>query len=151
MSTVIRRTTVVHMATLPEFGPLLQAYANESQNPVFGQQATPNIDYYAALEATGALRALGAWSDDMLVGVATVLTSPVPHHSKPVCVMESLFLHPDHRFGGLGIKLLRAAEVLAAETGDALFVTAPPGGALMRVIRRLGYSSAGATFVKALR
>lgn len=149
--TVIRRTTVVHMATLPEFWPLVQAYANESQNPVLGAVAVPNIKHYGALEDAGLLRSVGAWADGKLVGLANVLTSRMPHHDKSICVMESLFLHPDHRAGGLGLRLLRAAEALAAETGDALFVTAPPRGALMRVIRRLGYSSAGATFVKALR
>lgn len=149
--TDIRRTTVAHVATLPEFWPLIQDYANESQNPVLGKQVTANVEHYSALEGLGVLHALGAWRAGKLVGVATVLTSRVPHHDKTLCIMESLFVHPSCRAGGLGIRLIQAAEELAAELGDALFVTAPPGGALMRVIRRLGYSSAGATFVKPLR
>lgn len=96
--------------------------------------ADPNR--YAEMIGSGALTILGYFKEDVLVGFISCLVIPTPHYlGRSMVATESIFVHPDHRAGGAGIRLLREAEVFAAVCGAmGLIVAAPAGGKLSKVL-----------------
>lgn len=61
----------------------------------------------------GVLHPLGAFADGQLVGLCTVLVTPVLHFGgKSIATTETLFVAQAYRAGGLGMQLLRMAELV---------------------------------------
>ena len=110
-----------------------------------------SMEMYRQMEASGALQILGAFAPG-LVGLASILVYGLPHYNgRRVCAMESLYVFPSARKGGAGIKLLRAAEDLAASLGaSALMVSSPIGGRLGRVLPLAGYRETSRVFIRGL-
>lgn len=146
----IRPCTVAEIERSERFGELLALYGAESSMPEMGE-VRADFAAYRAMEGTGLLHAIGAFEDD-LVGLITVIVYRLPHYGgRCVCSTESFFVDPEHRNGGVGLKLLRAAEDLARSLGaSALMVSAPAGGRLAKVLPRTGYRDASHVFVRAL-
>lgn len=148
---VIRPCTVAEIEqseTLPE---LLAAYGRESSIHELGQSA-PCMQTYRQMAAAGVFHAIGAFSPE-LVGVATLIVYGLPHYAgRRIASMESIFVAPDARRFGTGLKLLRAAEQCAHELGAmALIVSAPVGGRLAELLPRTsGYRETNRVFTKGL-
>lgn len=135
----------------PMLPALLAAYAEESRIPEIG---TPEANFasYRAMEAAGSLRIVGAFAPG-LVGFAVLLVYGLPHYTgRMVGSLESFFVSPEDRRRGTGMKLLHAAEDLAAELGaTALLVGAPIGGRLDRVLEHtVGYRPTNRVFTRSL-
>lgn len=146
----IRLCTPREIFSAPNVSALWEEYARESAAPELGEH-DPQVDMYEAMWAAGALYALGAFDDEQLVGVIVLLVSSVPHFGKRIATTESFFVRRAARSRGLGLRLLRAAEVLAADQGaQAFYVSSPAGGALEQVLPRAGYRHANALFVRRL-
>lgn len=132
---IIRPCTVDEIERSESLPELLDAYAQESRIPELGE-VCPDMATYRDIEARGAMRAIGAFSPD-LVGLATLLIYGLPHYGgRRIASMESLFVLPSARKNGTGLRLLAAAKKLAHDLGaSALLVSAPVGGRLDKVLR----------------
>lgn len=147
--TVIPRT-VADMEREPNLAALFVEYAQESATPELGT-ADVQLAMYRNMEAAGALRLLGAYQGDTLVGFLVLIVSVVPHFGKCIASTESYFVTQWARGGGAGIKLLRAAEEVARESGAvALFVSSPSAGRLARVMPRMGYRETNRVYMRGL-
>lgn len=147
---IIRKCSVAEIEKAGALSELLLAYGKESSIPEFGG-ISANFHTYRQMEVGGALHVIGVFAPE-LVGLATLLLYALPHYGgRRICAMESFFVAPEARGGGTGIKLLRAAESLAADLGaKALMVSAPVGGRLASVLPRTGYRETNQVFLRAL-
>lgn len=148
----IRAITVDEVFDSPAFSALCDEYREEaSRNPnLLG--AMPDREGYAQLVQAGLLHPLGVFAGDELVGMCAVLVTPVLHFGgKFIASTETLFVAKAHRSGGAGLKLLRAAEKVAAGAGaGGVYVSAPTGGTLERVLPRVGYHETNSVFFREL-
>lgn len=144
----IKQCTVQELKSAPNFADLLASYAIESA--IHGMpKAQAKMDMYYALEAAGSISIFGAYVGELLVGFLIVLAPMLPHYGRTVATAESFFVDPDHRSSGAGLELLRRAEKHADEIGSpALLVSAPAGGALEKVLPRVGYEHSNTVFFK---
>lgn len=150
MEPVIRAITVDEAFDSPVFIALCDEYRGESlRNPdMLG--ALPDREGYERLIATGLLHPLGVFVGNELVGICAVLITPVLHFGgKLIASTETLFVAEAHRSGGAGIKLLRAAEEVAVNAGaSGLYVTAPTGGRLEKLLPHVGYVETNRVFFR---
>lgn len=150
MSLVIRKCTIDEIESSANFTGLLDEYAAESS---IGGLPHPcaKMQMYKDLETVGAITPVGAFIHNELVGFITVLSPVMPHYSVRVAVGESFFVAKEHRKSGAGLKLLRAAELYAKETGACgLLISTPFGGNLAQVMPHVGYAETNRVFFKAL-
>ncbi len=147
---MIRASTVAELEAAPAFPDLLAEYAAESAIEGLPPPSA-KMETYHHLERSGFLHVLAAWAGDTLAGFITVLAAPLPHYGRTVAVSESFFVAQEHRGTGAGLKLLRAAEALAAKLGSpGLLVSAPYAGDLFKVLPRVGYVETNRVFFKAV-
>lgn len=144
----VEPSTVAAITRSATFGALAKDYAAESQ--VKGlPAATSDMTAYAQLEAAGLLHAFAATVDGELVGFLALLIGPHPRYRVALATLETLFVSPEHRSSGAGLKLLAMAESKARELGaPGLLASAPVGGALAEVLPRRGYAETNRTFFK---
>lgn len=148
----------IHTATVEEYlqadnlDALYADYAAEGSIPGLGKP-NPQMDSYRQMEAAGLLHTLVAKNDQgTMVGFLSFLVSLLPHYGQVVATTESYFVDPGYRSGGLGIKLLKAAEARAQELGAVgMFVSAPAGGRLSKIMPRTGYAPSNEVFFKVLQ
>ena len=149
-STTIRKCTVEEIQNASNIDALMVEYASESQAP---ELPKPNVQWghYQALENLGVLGAFAAFVDDQIIGFISVVSNKLPHHGATLSIVESFFVAKQYRKLGPGIKLLDQAEQHAREVGSpCLIVTAPCGGALEKVMPRLGYRQSHSSFVRSV-
>lgn len=150
MNATIKKCTIADIESAPNLVALLEEYAAES---AIGGLPHPNVkkEMYKDLEKAGALQTIAAYSGDTLVGFITVLAPIMPHYSVRVAVGESFFVAKEWRKTGSGLKLLRAAEGYAKESGAyGLLISTPFGGNLAQVMPHVGYSETNRVFFKAI-
>ena len=131
---------------------LIAEYAQESSIPEIGE-IDPQPLMYAAMEQTGILQCIGAFEWNRLVGFANVLCSVLPHYGKKVATIESIFVARASRPGGIGLKLMEAAESHAKASGcTAILYSAPTAGSLERLLsaKRKHYKRTNAIFCRSL-
>ena len=130
----IRQTNAAELMACPNLQDLISEYAAESA--VKGlPQAQANFEMYKRLELVGALKFFGAFSGEALIGLITLLTTPLPHYVERVATIESFFVFKEFRETGAGLKLLAAAKAMAKEIGAVgLLVSAPIGGQLCQML-----------------
>lgn len=148
--TTIRKISYDEITAFPEFVQLAQDYANESK---IEEMPSHNLNHevYRNMERHGMYHCFGAFADDQLVGLVTVLITMVPHYSVLIASVESLYVDDAHRKGGTGLKLIKQAESCAKELGAInLFVSAPMGGRLIQVMPRIGYRECQRIFCRRL-
>lgn len=147
----VRRCSVAELEAAPNLGELLAEYAAESALPELGAPA-PQVAIYRKLEEAGVLRPVAAFEGDRLLGFISPLCSVLPHYGVVAATVESFFVPRALRKKGIGLELLAEAELVAQVAGArALFLSAPAGGSLARVLdRRGGYRLSNVVHVKAL-
>lgn len=146
----VRSCTLEEIERSPTLADLLSAYGKESALSELGK-SSPCMDTYRQMAASGVLHAIGAFAPE-LIGLATVLVFGLPHYGgKKIASMESIFVLPEFRRGGTGLKLLRAAEDCAKGNGAAaLMVSAPIGSRLEKVMSHSNYRATNCVFTKRL-
>lgn len=153
MESIIRPITVAEAFDSPVFAALCGEYQAESlRNPdMLG--ALPDRNGYTRMADAGLLHPLGVFVGGELVGLCAVLIAPVLHFGgKVIATTETLFVAEAHRAGGAGMELLHAAEGVATKAGAAgLYVTAPTGGRLERLLPRVGYHETNRVFFRGLQ
>ncbi len=147
---MIEAITIAALEAAPNIEALLEDY--RAEGAIDGLPApSPRWDTYRTLEANGLLHVFAAPCAEGLAGFIILLFAPHPHYREPLATSESFFVAKAHRMGGLGLKLLKAAEDRAAELGaPGLLVSAPLDGKLFEVLPRLGYAATNRTFFKPL-
>jgi GNAT superfamily N-acetyltransferase len=147
----IRRCTVAELEAAPNLAELLHEYAAESATVELGP-ANPNPETYRALEASGFFHPIAAFDGERVVGFILPIVCVVPHYGVLAATVESFFVPKAERKGGIGLKLLRAAEKLARDLGaKALMVSAPSYGRLSWTMTGLkSYRFSNAVFTRAL-
>ena len=82
----------------------------------------PDWDAYRTLEDKGALKIFTARQDGLLVGYLVVVCQTNLHYKDHVFASNVvIYLHPDHRKGLTGVKLIKFAEKCLREDGVSVF------------------------------
>ena len=127
----------------PALPHLLQGYAEECANPYLSKP-NPDSQTYLAIESSGILDVYSVVDDGSLVGFATVLRSIYPHYGLPMTTVESIYVSKEARAKGAGGGLLSLIEQQA--TGVGLFVSAPVGSQIERVLHGRRYIKTNSAF-----
>jgi len=132
------------------FEELIAEYAAESKADE-APQYDPDRELYVKIESLGVLQAIKATHNDEMVGFAVVVLSQAPHYRDIIATTESLFVEKKMRVTGAGLALIRAAEEVALHKGcNALFVSAPAGGQLEKLMPKLKYRESHKVFARVL-
>jgi GNAT superfamily N-acetyltransferase len=121
----------------------------------------PDWDRYRMLERVGVLRAVSLRTDAGLLGYNVFFVQPTLHYSTSTwAVNDILYLHPDHRKGLAGARLIRGAEPMLATLGvqkviyhtklDLYFGHGKARATLGTFLERLGYRHAENVYAKVL-
>lgn len=130
---------------------LLDEYAEECA--IVGMPK-PEADraMYEAMESSGAVLVIGAFSEDVLAGFVVLLVYRNPHYSQVIAVTESIFVASQYRKTGAGRRLISEAEAIAKERGAAgILVSAPADSRLAKVMPGIGYNQTNVAFFRGLR
>lgn len=148
MSVELRRITIADLFEAQGFDAVCAAYCAEANRNAALAGSAPDRARYDGLETAGMLAVIGAFQACKLVGLAIILITPVLHfEGKTIATTESIFMLPAYRNGGAGAELLQACKGVAKEAGCAgLYVSAPAGGALERVLPRSGFKQTNSVF-----
>lgn len=147
----IRQTTVNETMISPDFAVLAGEYAAESQMEGLPPPVA-DFSMYEVMEAQGVFKIFTSWDSGRLTGIITLLWARLPHFSASIAMSESFFVRKQDRKGGAGLYLLDKAEDHARELGSpVLFLTAPFGSILAKVLPRRGYRPSNIILVKDLQ
>ena len=104
---------------------------------------SPMWKEYAALEMDGKFHVFTARDDGALVGYAAFFVTQHLHYADLTTAMNDvLFLHPDHRQGMTGIRLLKYCESELKKLGaQKLCWHAKLETSLIPILQRLGYAT----------
>lgn len=150
MSAIVKKCSVAELESAANFPILAEAYAEESA--IRGMPArTKNMQFYAKLEATKLFHLFGAFVDDKLIGLITLLLPTIGHYEAMIGFSESFFVLKEYRKTGAGLKLLADAEEFCGLSGAwGHIVTAPFEGTLAEVLPHRGYEPMSLVFYKEL-
>lgn len=116
MTISIRRITCREAWENPAWPKIVKEYGEDVRYPDL--EPEPDYDLYLWLEIRGTLHIIGAFDDDRLVGVASYVTTNLPHFKgKKLASSESLWLDNDYRKRGIGRSLIQVAEQSAKADG----------------------------------
>lgn len=94
-----------------EVGPLLQLHYEELTLNKDVVKLDPDWKRYADLEHAGAFHVFTARDDEKLVGYsAFFLQSHIHYRGLMVAQNDVLYLHPEHRLGMTGVKLIKMSH-----------------------------------------
>ena len=137
---------------IAETRPLQATYWSEVAGPFHDFPPDVNWTTYLSLQAQGGVRLVCGRDDaGTLQAGAVLIIGPHPHYACIAASMPLLFVHPDFRKGGEGLRLLRRAEQVAEESGAQLIMT--HGGihnGVYRIFESRKYADFGRYFVKVL-
>jgi GNAT superfamily N-acetyltransferase len=147
---IIKRCTIAELAAAPNISDVLDEYERECGMPELGQRCR-GFAAYEQMEASGVIHPVGAFDGPELLGFVIPVVVPVPHYGVPIATLESFFVPSAARARGVGLRLLNFVQQVVAELGaKALFVSAPAGGPLSKVLPRRGFKHRNDVFVRTL-
>lgn len=143
--------TRIELARIAEHAASVQAlFAANWAETGFGFPLAPDIAQYQALQDAGALFALAAWRGGEIVGYSSAFVQP--HLFNPAvvcCASDALFVHPAHRAGTLGARLIVATEQEARRRGAVRMLWHTRAGTpLAQAMLRRGYQPADVVVMK---
>jgi GNAT superfamily N-acetyltransferase len=139
-------------SVLPELLPLHDLHWYETELHRHGLALKPNYQAMSAHDGAGNLlqftvRHLGA-----LVGNLRMFVLPSMHTDGRIAEEDTLFVHPDHRDGMLGLKLLRYAESCLRKIGvESIEANSKTLNNADVLLRRMGYTPVAIMFHKILK
>lgn len=135
-----------------EVDGLLQLHYQELTLNKDRVKLNPRWDHYAALEQVNAFLIFTARDSGKLIGYSAFFVNRHMHYGDLViCSNDVLFLHPDHRTGRTGIKLIRYCEEQAQarfKKNFSLTWHAKAGTTLAAILKRMGYTLQDLIFSK---
>lgn len=137
---------------IAEIQPLLEMHYDELTMHKEVVKLDPDWQRYAELEHAGKLHIYTARQDGVLIGYSFFFLQPHIHYrSLMVAMNDVLFLHPDHRNGMTGIRLIKTSEQGMKSLGAHKIVWhAKYSNDLQSILQRLGYAKEEAMLAKIL-
>ena len=132
--------------------PLLRQHWQEVARNKDLMVLSPSHEVYEAMDQAGVLFLLGMFAEGDLIGYSCNIVTPHLHYSGlTVCQNDVLYLDPDYRNGGAGIRLMTATEREARSRGARLVLWHAKDGSLMdKLLERRGYDVQDIVYSKAL-
>lgn len=124
-----------------EIEPLIRLHYEEIASFKDKIPLDPDFDRYRTLEAAGALVIITARRHGKLVGYSILFLMPHAHYKSTVFAMNDIvFLHPEERSGGTGVRLFKESERVVRERGAQLISWhIKPINDFSPVLARMGY------------
>lgn len=124
-----------------EIRPLLELHYEEIASFRDKVPLDPDYERYRQAEEMGRLLIIAARREGALVGYSIFFLSPHMHYQSTVFAMNDIvFLHPDERSGGTGVRLIKESERIVRERGAALISWhIKPVNDFSPLLERLGY------------
>lgn len=148
----VRPVSVQEVFDNEGFGALISEYRDEAlRNPDL-MGSMPDRKAYEAMVESGILTPIAAFVDGVLAGLCSVISVTIPHFTaKRIASTESLFVASAYRSSGAGMQLIKAAERVAVERGArGLYITAPVGGRLNKILPNVGYGHTNTIYYRGL-
>lgn len=143
---IVKCGTAAELLEHPELLALLPEYKLEGER-LKGAEFLP--ERYYAMERAGVLQLFRAHNTaGELVGFASVICNTVPHYKMPIAVVESIFVSKGARRSGIGLDLIIAVQQFCETCAQCMYITAPVGGKLAKVLPRLGFTLSNLVFLK---
>jgi len=144
---IVEGSALEHIGTVSK---LLEDHYQELAKNKQLMHLKPDVEKYEALEAGGVLFTLLAFKDDKIVGYSVNFIQNHLHYADLVYGQNDLlYLDPEHRNGGLGIRLIHETEKRIKEKGARMMIWhAKENTALMELMPRLGYGVQDVLFSK---
>lgn len=132
----IRPIDVTHLMDTCE--PLLKMHWAEVERQRQVLRLMPNMPAYRALQDMGALLSLGAYQGEQMVGYSVTIVTTHLHDANLIYASNDvLYVHPDHRDGMAGGRLMVETERRAKDRGARLiFWASKPGTAMYEILKR---------------
>ena len=110
----------------------------------------PDWEAYEDLERNGNLKIFTSRKDSKLVGYFVVILQRSLHYKKHIYASNDIiFLHPEHRKGFMGIKLIKFAEKCLKDDGiSVLVINSKTHKPFDAILNRIGYSHIENVFTK---
>lgn len=125
---------------IDDVGPLLQMHYQELTLHKQSVKLEPMWERYTLLEAMGGFVIYTARAGDALIGYSAFFVNAHMHYAElTVAVNDVLFLHPDHRTGRTGVRLIRFCEQELAERAGKITWHAKYSNELAEILERMGY------------
>lgn len=145
---IYKEMSVVELLEIPYINDLFDEYAKESKIDAVPEY-NPDMEMFKTIEDMGMLKTVVALNDKKIVGFGTILFSKLFKYSVMAGTVENIFVLPEYRRGGTGIKLLRMLEDEAKARGCyTIFMSAPINGSLDKIASYNGYSKTNMTYAK---
>ena len=142
----IEPITIDTITESPNYEALAAEYAAECKIQALPLGA-PLLDEYRSLEKEHRLVALGAFEGEDLVGFLILVENYLRHHSQKILSIDSIFLRRASRKGLAGLRLFDRAQREAERCGaSGLFLTAPIGSSLEKILDRKGFNKTTAIY-----
>lgn len=127
--------------------------ATSHYKEVFGEGAdecVPSLSSYLYFEEQGSLKSLWLYKEEEVVGYCFFFISSDYHRNmKDVVRIDALYLHPDHRKGFIGLKLLKEVEDICKEAGiTEISCGARLDSSLYKILERRGYHPSTVNMVR---
>lgn len=146
----IRRTTIEEIRNADTVDEIVAGYAEGALEGI--PSNGPLWEFYQTLERLGGFYPIGAYMDGKLIGVLFYFINPSLHYGSVICVIETIYVLPEYRKTGAGLKLLRFVEEDAPGKGAvAMMATAPVDSAFSKVLTGLKYTLASQFFYRCLK
>ena len=140
-----------HRQLLEQIGELAVCHWQELETEFSDRVPAPHREVYDAMAAAGALIAFSATVDGAVVGYASAFLCRHPHYDMLLGQHDTLYLHPAHRNGSTGLRLMKAIEQEAFARGaERMMWTAKPGSAFERILQSKGYRTEETLYCKEL-
>jgi len=106
-------------------------------------QLKPNVAAYLELERVGIIKVFTARDNGLLVGYIVFFVQPSLHYMDHIFASNDiLFIHPDHRKGSAGIRLIKYAESKLKEQGvSVVMINTKTHAPFDPILNRLGYQN----------
>jgi GNAT superfamily N-acetyltransferase len=143
-----KEMSMVELLEITYINDLFNQYAKESKI-----EAVPdyNVDknMFQIMKDMDMIKTVVAINNKKIVGFGTILFSRMFKYSVMAATIENIFVLPEYRKGGTGIKLLRMLEEEAKIRGCyTIFMSAPINGSLDKIAVHYGYSKTNVTYAK---
>ena len=140
-----------HGQLLDQIGELAVCHWQEIETEFSDRVPEPHREVYDAMAAAGCLIAFSATVDGNVVGYASAFVCRHPHYDMVLAHHDTLYLHPAHRNGSTGLRLIKAIEQEAFARGaERMMWTAKPGSAFERILQGKGYRAEEIVYCKEL-
>lgn len=131
---------VDHREIMEQIKSLTVGHWQETEAGFSDSEPNPCAEVYDAMAAVGGLVAFSAMDGGEVIGYASAFVCRHPHYDMVIAHHDTLYLHPEHRAGTAGIRLMKALETEAARRGAVRMLWhAKPGSAFDNILIAKGY------------